>query len=121
MPEERYNEQNEIPSEDVDNISFDINYKESPYNYEKEENLKESLEKQVIREVMPSITIDDVKKEEDLYNKLRSLGDKGKLNPNIVNSPLALQGEGYPFQYNTDIRVKDRLLFHLIIKTNVIE
>ncbi|MBB6623909.1 DNA mismatch repair endonuclease MutL [Clostridium gasigenes] len=98
VPEERYNEQNEIPSVVVENMSFNINYKESPYNYEKEEKLKESPEKPVIREVMTSITIDDVKKEEELYNKLRSLGDKGKLNPN----------EGFPFQYTTDISVKER-------------
>ncbi|MBB6716017.1 DNA mismatch repair endonuclease MutL [Clostridium gasigenes] len=111
VPEERYNEQNEIPSVVVENMSFNINYKESPYNYEKEEKLKESPEKPVIREVMTSITIDDVKKEEELYNKLRSLGDKGKLNTT----------DGSPFQYNTDISVKDRLVVSADDKaTNVI-
>ncbi|NKF05429.1 DNA mismatch repair endonuclease MutL [Clostridium gasigenes] len=111
VPEERYNEQNEIPSGVVENMSFNINYKEAPYNYEKEEKLKESPEKAVIREVMTSITIDDVKKEEELYNKLRSLGDKGKLNTT----------DGSPFQYNTDISVKDRLVVSADDKaTNVI-
>ena len=86
VPEERYNEQNEIPSQVVENISFNMNYKESLYNYEKEEKLKESPEKTVIREVMSSITINDIKKEEDLYNKLRSLGDEGKLNLAILYS-----------------------------------
>lgn len=89
VPEERYNEENEIPSEVVENISFNMNYKEPLYTYEKEEEkLKESQDKPLIKEVDYSVTINDIQKEEELYNKLRSLGGEGKLNttPSITNN-----------------------------------
>lgn len=119
VPEERYNEQHEIPSEVVENISFDMNYKGSVYNYEKEGKSKESAEKPVIRESVPSININDVKKEEALYNKLRSLGEEGKLRPTIT-IPLDLKIEGDPLQCHTDISVRDRAVSYYAKETNVI-
>lgn len=93
VPEERYKE-NEIPSEVVENISFKINYKEPLYSYEKEEfNLIPSAETVAIKELSQSIDINDIKKEEELYNKLRSLGEEGKLKTTSITIPLDLINE----------------------------
>lgn len=115
VPEERYNEEQEIPSEVVENISFNMNYKEPLYKYEREEEkfneaiakLGTDIDKPGIKDITPSVTEDDVKREEELYNKLRSLGGEGKLNPTNINIPLDLKSEKDNFENNNYVSSKD--------------
>ena len=107
VPEERYKEENEVPSEVVENISFNMNYKEPVYKYEMEDEkfkklidkLDEPLDKTGVKDITPSITIDDVKKEEELYNKLRSLKEEGKFSPTGVNMPTDIKSNSLDAKY----------------------
>lgn len=121
VPEERYNEQTQIPSEIIEKISFDVNYKEPLYKYEKEEEkLKESEEKSLIKDPSQCVTINDIKKEEALYNKLRSLGEEGKLSSNTITIPLDLQSEE-DYLNNIDLKVEKNVVSYEEGKENVKE
>ena len=107
VPEEKSNKEHEIPSEVVENISFNMNYTEPLYKYEREEEkfndliskLNEPVDKTGIKDIEYSITIDDVKKEEELYNKLRSLKEDGKLN-STNNVHLDAKNKDGDFKYS---------------------
>lgn len=115
VPEEIYNEENELPSEIVEKISFNMNYNEPLYSYE---NLNESKDKTLIKEAAHSISINEIQKEEALYDKLRSLGVDGKLNPTTINIPLDLKTSKESTHPNSYIEIENKIDLQSSIKDN---
>ncbi|MGL5087111.1 MAG: DNA mismatch repair endonuclease MutL, partial [Clostridium sp.] len=92
VPEEKYKEDG-LNAEVVENISFEINYKEPLYNFEKEEvdlrtKIKSDEEEKVIIKKSQDINLSDIEKEEALYNKLKNLGGDGKLKSPSTSSQI---------------------------------
>lgn len=115
VPEERYNDENKLPDEVVENISFNMKYNEPLYTYEKEEGkLKEVQDKQLIKEVDYSVTINEVQKEEELYNKLRSLGVDGKFNTTPpATSPLEFELKKEELSSSTDLTIEKNVVLNI--------
>lgn len=115
VPEENSNEY-DINAEVVENISFEINYKEPLYNYEKAEvdlrtqvNLENKDDKVPIKDSSLDINLNDIEKEEALYSRLKALSGDGKLKSQSLEPPLSTSTYNKENLANEDKNTNDYL------------
>lgn len=84
----------------IENLAFDMDYKEPLYEYEKKLNIplfqNVEEEKKEIINIANNITKEDIKKEEDIYNSLRNLKDHKE----SISIPVDLQSNNKELAVN---------------------
>ena len=86
IPEEEQDQKDEVPTEVVEEISFNINLNDTysnnlPLSQYDDNNNKENEIKH-----MPGVSYEDLKREEELYNNLKNLKELGKLDIKVNNN-----------------------------------
>lgn len=86
IPEEEQDQKDEVPTEVVEEISFNINLNDTysnnlPLSQYDDNNNKENEIKH-----MPGVSYEDLRREEELYNNLKNLKELGKLDIKVNNN-----------------------------------
>ncbi|WP_195428150.1 DNA mismatch repair endonuclease MutL [Clostridium sp. D46t1_190503_E9] len=106
IPEEEKEEKNEVPTEVVEEISFNINLNDTYSNNLPLSQYDDSNNKENEIKSIPGVSYEDLRREEELYNNLKNLKELGKLDIKTHNNTNSMNNgndiEYKPVNYDSN-------------------